>query len=69
MTDAQIDALCELIRAGDGPGMQAARLVLVQGLKPADAARTTGATPQVVSDAVRRLRRAHELAVAAAGAE
>lgn len=68
MTDTQIDALCELTGARDGPAVQAARLVLVQGIAPSEAARTTGATPQTTSDALRRLRRAHGLALVAAGA-
>lgn len=45
-----------------GPALHAAVLVLVAGLQPADAAREAGTTPQVVSNALARLRRAADLA-------
>lgn len=39
MTSTQFDALAQLLRLRAGPQQAAARLVLVDGLAPADAAR------------------------------
>ena len=46
MTEEQFSALAELMRLRGGPGEDAARLVLVNGLKPTDAARKTGILPK-----------------------
>lgn len=67
MTDAQFSALAELLRLRGGDAQEAARLVLVEGLAPSDAARRTGASPQAVSNAVTRCRAGLELARRAAG--
>ena len=69
MTADQFAALAELLRLRDGPAQEAARLVLVDGLKPADAARATKVTPQAAGQAVKRARAALKLAQTAAGAE
>lgn len=69
MTSDQFAALAELLRLRDGPAQEAARLVLVDGLKPADAARATKVTPQAAGQAVKRARAALKLAQTAAGAE
>lgn len=68
LTDQQFDALARLIRMQrDQPSAQAARLVLVEGMTGAEAARRLGVTPQTVSGAVVRVQRALALARVAAG--
>lgn len=67
MTDAQFEALAELLRMQNGVRREAARLVLVEGLKPADAARRAGTTPQTVNSALVSCRRGIELAQRVAG--
>lgn len=64
LTADQYEAIATLLRMRD-PSREAARLVLVDGMRPADAARTTGLTPQAVGNAVSRVRRGLDLAVAA----
>jgi len=61
MAPAQFAALAELLRLRGGPSEDAARLVMVEGVTPAEAARRTGASPQAVSNAVTRCRRGIEL--------
>jgi hypothetical protein len=61
MTSKRFSDLARLIRMRGGPSQEAARLVLVVGMKPADAARKTGISPQGVSNAVTRIKRAMEL--------
>lgn len=68
MTPAQFAALAELLRLRGGPSEDAARLVLVEGLTPAAAARQAGASPQAVSNALARCRRGMELVAIAYGA-
>jgi len=46
MANAQFEALTELLRMQNGVRREAARLVLDEGLKPADAARRAGTTPK-----------------------
>ena len=58
MTPDQFDALSSLIRMRGGPSQEAARLVLVEGMRPCDAARKVGLSPQGVNDAVRRVKNA-----------
>lgn len=60
-------ALAKLLQLRDGPAQNAARLVLVNGMTQADAARTVGLAPNAVHNAVARCRRGLELAVVAAG--
>ncbi|ENU1214758.1 hypothetical protein N0002_31395 [Pseudomonas aeruginosa] len=50
------------MRLRGGPGQDAARLVLVNGLKPTEAARQTGITPQAVNKTLSSCRRGIELA-------
>lgn len=70
ITDEQFDAIAQLIRMQrDQPSAQAARLVLVEGMTGAEAARRLGVTPQTVSGAVVRVQRAMALARIAAGSE
>lgn len=68
MTPEQFSALAKLLRSLPGPAQDAARLVLVDGLRPSDAARQAGASPASVSSACRRFRDGLELARVAAGA-
>ncbi len=67
MTPKQFAALARLTRSPAGPAQNAARMVLCNQMRPADAARATGAAPASVSNAVTRLRAAMELARVAAG--
>lgn len=61
MTPRQFDAIAKLIRSGDSPSRTAARLVLVDGLIPAEAARQAGCSPQSASNALRAYRDAQQL--------
>lgn len=67
MTPHQLDALAALVGMRSGPALLAAGLVLVEGRRPADAAREAGLSPQGVANAVTRLRRALDLARVAVG--
>ena len=61
MTPAQFDAIAQLIRSSTSPSQDGARLVLVDGLAPAEAARQSGCTPQSASNTIRRYRDAATL--------
>jgi len=61
MTPERFATIARLIRMRGGRAQEAARLVLVAGMRPADAARATGLTPQGVCNAVARVRRADDL--------
>jgi hypothetical protein len=61
MTPERFAALARLIRMRGGAAQEAARLVLVDGLRPADAARATALSQQAVCNAVSRVRRADDL--------
>ena len=67
LTDEQFDALAELLRLQNGVRREAARLVFVEGLRPADAARQAGTTPQTVNSALVSCRRGIALAQIVAG--
>ena len=67
MTPEQFDALAELLRLRGGASQDAARLVLVEGLAPAEAARATGISAQAVGNALASCRRGQELAKLVAG--
>ena len=67
MTPAQFHALAQLLRLRIGPAQDAASMVLVEGASQADAARTTGLTPQAVNNAVKRARAGLALAQAVVG--
>lgn len=62
MTEKQFEALAKLIRLRGGVSQEAARLVLVDGIQQAEAARVLNATPQSVANVIRRCRAAIELA-------
>lgn len=55
MTDAQFQALAQLLRLRAGPVQEAVRLHLVQGLGVPDAARSAGADYQLALKAVYRV--------------
>ena len=65
MTPEQFAALAQLLRLRTGPAQDAARMVLVEGISQADAARATGLTQQAVHNAVKRVQAGFELAQAA----
>mgnify|MGYP003594790097 CR=1 FL=1 len=67
MTAGQFAALAELLRLRGGASQEAARLVLVEQLTPAEAARAAGCSPQAVSNVLASCRRGLELAQAAVG--
>lgn len=67
MTPDQFDALAELLRLRGGASQEAARLVLVDGLSPADAARQIEASPQAVSNVLASCRRGLALVLRASG--
>lgn len=62
MTDGQFNALAQLLRLRQGPAREAARLVLVEGLRTADAAQRAGCLRTAAANAVRRCRVGLELA-------
>ncbi len=62
MNAAQFEALAELLRMRGGASQEAARLVLVEGIAPAEAARRTGIKPQAVNNALNSCQRGIELA-------
>lgn len=67
MTGEQFRALCTLLRSPPGAVQAAARLVLVEQLRPADAAALAGVSAASLSNALARLRRALEMARQAVG--
>lgn len=68
MTPTQFAALAQLTRLRQSPSAAAARAVLVDGMRPADAARAHGVSPAGVSNAVTRMRKALDLASIASSA-
>lgn len=66
MTPAQFWALAQIARTSE-PSREAARMVLVDGRTPSEAAAQTGTLLPSVSRLVSRLRRAHRLLADAYG--
>jgi len=66
MTADQFSALSQLLRLREGPAQEAARLVLVFGHAPGEAAALCGLSAASVSNAVTRMRRGLNLARSAA---
>ncbi len=64
MAPDQFQALAQLLRLRTGPAQDAARMVLVDGVSQADAARATGLTPQAVHNSVKRVQTGRDLALA-----
>jgi DNA-directed RNA polymerase specialized sigma24 family protein len=67
MTEPQFDALAKLLRLRQGKSKDAARMVLVGGLAPSEAARETGLSLQAVSNVVTRCKRGIDLAKTVCG--
>ena len=61
MTPVQFSALSKLLQVRKGAAREAAYLVLVNGLRPSEAARQTGLSPASVSNAVTRFRKGMKL--------
>ena len=62
MTDAAFQALSQLLRLRQGPQREAARLVLVDGVRQADAARMAGCSASALGNTLRTCRAGLELA-------
>lgn len=62
MTETQFDALAQLLQLRNGRARDAARMVLVDGKRQADAARATGLSRSAVGNAIARGRRGLALA-------
>lgn len=58
LTPQEFEVVATLLQSKE-PARAAARLVLVEGRTPADAARAAGVLPQSVSRTVRRCRETH----------
>jgi hypothetical protein len=61
MTPAQFDAIAKLLRSRGGPAEEGARLVLVGGHPGIHAAALVDASPQSISNAIRRYQNAYDL--------
>lgn len=69
MNSDQFQALAQLLRLRQGPQREAARLVLADGLRPADAARAAGCSASALGNTLRTCRAGLELARLAIGAD
>ena len=67
MTAASFEALAQLLRLRQGPQREAARMVLVDGMRQADAARVAGCSASALSNTLRACRAGLEMAKAAVG--
>jgi hypothetical protein len=67
MTSDQFAALAQLLRLWPGPAQDAARLVMVQGVPTADAARAVGMDYRAATYSVKRVKKGLALAKAATG--
>ena len=67
MTVDKFAALAQLLRLRQGPQREAARLVLVDGMRQADAARVTGCSASALGNTLRTCRAGLELARLAVG--
>ena len=67
MTGEQFEALARLLRLRQGPQREAARLVLVDGLRQTDAARMAGCSASALGNTLRACRAGLELARLATG--
>jgi transposase len=61
MSIDSFNALCAILRMRNGVSRNGARLVLVDGARPGDAAAMLGTTEQTVRNAVQRIRRGRTL--------
>ena len=60
MTKTEFQELARLARVRESPSLKAARLVFLAGMRPGDAARETGTTPQALNNILRKIRDAKE---------
>lgn len=67
MTTASFQALSQLLRLRQGPQREAARLVLVDGVRQADAARMAGCSASALGNTLRTCRAGLDLAREAVG--
>ena len=67
MTDEQFDAIATLIRMKKGRSREAARLVLVEGILPTDAAALVELSRSAVRNTVKRVEHGMQLARRACG--
>lgn len=67
MTYEQFQALAQLLRLRQGPQREAASLVLVDGLRQADAARAAGCSASALGNTLRTCRAGLDLAREATG--
>jgi hypothetical protein len=56
MTRTQFERLSTLAKVRDTPSLKAARLVLLAGIRPGEAARESGTTPQALSNVLRKIK-------------
>lgn len=61
LTPASFNALAQLLRLRSGPASLAAGLVLTEGMRPADAARTAGCSPNSVHNTLLACRKGIDL--------
>lgn len=69
MTPESFAALAKLLRLRVGPQQEGARLVLVGGMRPADAAREVGVSAKALGNTLAACRAGLELARVAAGVD
>ena len=69
MTAQQFEALAKLLRLRAGPQRAGARLVLVDGVRQADAARMAGCSASALGNTLRTCRAGLELARLAIGVD
>lgn len=67
MTTEAFAALAKLLRLRDGPQQDGARLVLVAGMRPADAARQVGVSAKALGNTLAACRNGLALARVASG--
>lgn len=67
MTHQSFAALAKLLRLRSGPQQDGARLVLVDGLRPVDAAREVGVTAKALGNTLTACRNGLDLARVAVG--
>jgi hypothetical protein len=65
MTEAQFQALAQLLRLRQGSTREAVRLHMVAGLTVPNAARVAGVKYQLALKATKRAKNGHKLAIAA----
>ncbi len=62
MTAQQFEALAKLLHLRAGPQQNGARMVPVEGMRPADAVRAVGVSPKALGNTLTACRKGLELA-------